>query len=497
MAEERTQVEAIRDIESQRREAISDQQTALIQKRGDTVNALVNSRFMSLAVISFVAGILLENPALIALAGFLLTSSFMAWLWSRNSLIEVHYQRKFHHTHVFPNETTDVEIIIENRKWLPVTWLTVEDTWPLQFAPTDDLVVVENMGNQFDGLLNNAYALRWYERVRRNYELRGRTRGIYDVGPAALSSGDPFSLFERQLISNRNRRDYLVVYPRFLPLEAMGFPLHDPLGENRVKRRLFEDPSRVIGIRDHQPHDTFRDIHWKASARTGTLQSKIYEPTRGVNIVLAVNIASFEQFWRGVWPEMLEYTLSMAATLAKWSADNNHSFGLVCNGAYARADQSIRILPGRRPSQLKRVLEALAGIKYFVTKEFGRHILNESPRLPVGATIVLITPYVSDMIEQSSLRLKAHGRQIVWVVLGQRGPKAVPGILLHHVPIAINEPDWQEGELADYDRDETQEFERRLNARQRFLQQRAESEDHVAATDTVSSSASAPVGETS
>ena len=477
MAEERTQVEAIRDIEEQRRKEVSEQQAGLIQRRGDTVNALVNSRFISLAIIAFVVGILFENPALIALSGFLSTSAFLAWLWSRNSLLGVHYQRKFHHTHVFPDETTDLEIIIENRKWLPVTWLTVEDTWPLQFAPTETDVVVENMGNQFDGLLNNAYSLRWYERVRRNYTLRGRTRGIYNVGPAALSSGDPFSLFERVIVTNRNRREYLVVYPRFLPLAEMGFPLHDPLGDIPVQRRLYEDTSRVIGIRDHEPHDTFRDIHWKATARAGKLQSKIYEPTRGVNIVLAVNIASFEQFWRGVWPEMLEYTLSMAATLGKWSADNDHAFGMICNGAYARADQSIRILPGRRPSQLKLVLEALAGIKYFVTREFGRHIIEESPRLPIGATIVLITPYVSDMIRLSSLRLKAHGRRIVWVVLGRKAPERVPGIPLHHLPIPIAEPDWESGQLASFDIDEEAEFDRRLTARQRFLQQRASTEE--------------------
>lgn len=479
MAQERVEVEAIRNIEEQRREDVSEQQAALIQKRGDTGRAFLNSRFISLAVIAFIIGIVAENPFLIALSGFLLTVAFMAWQWSRNSLVGVRYQRRFHHTHVFPNETTDVEIMIENRKWLPATWLTVEDTWPLAFAPTDEHIILENMGNQFEGLLSNAYTLRWYERIRRNFELQGRSRGIYDVGPAALSSGDPWGLFERLLLTSRSRRDYLVVYPEFLPLEALGFPLRDPLGDNRVRRRLFEDPSRVIGIRNYQPQDSFRDIHWKATARTGQMQSKVYEPTRGVNVVLAVNIASFEEFWRGVWPEMLEYTLSVAASLANWAAEKDHSFGLIANGAYARADQSIRILPSRRPSQLKHVLEALAGIKYFVTKEFGRHILDESPRLPIGATVVLVTPFISDMIAQSSVRLKAHGRQMVWVVLGPKAPAAIPGIPLHHLPIpegAMTITD----EMQAFGNEETEEIARRRSARERFLQQRAENYDDTA-----------------
>lgn len=484
LTNERVQVEAAEEIERQRQEENLAQREFLMQRRGDSVNALVNSRYISLAVIAFVIGIVVENTVLIALSAFLFSSSIIAWFWSRNSLIGVDYQRRFHHTHVFPNETTSVELVVENRKWLPVVWLNIEDTWPYAFGPTDESTLAEIAGNQTDGIFVNAYSFRWYERVRRHYELRGRTRGIYEIGPVNLHAGDPFSWFERMVTIGRSRRDYLVVYPTLLPLQELGFPLHDPLGDKRVRRPLFEDASRVIGIRDYQPQDTFRDIHWKATARTGHLQSKVYEPTRGINVVLAVNVASFELYWRGVWPEMLEYTISMSASLAQWTAEEGYSFGLICNGAYARADQSIRVLPGRRPSQLKRVLEALAGVKFFVTKEFGRYVLDESPRLPVGAVIVMITPYISDMITTASLRLKAHGREVVWVVLGTKRPPEVPNIPLHHIPIPLDEPDWEaiSGELTvTYGEAEADEIAQRLNARLRFLQQRAVTEGDIQA----------------
>ena len=476
MQQERVQVDAALDIEEQRQDEQGDFQGALIQQRGDTINSLLNSRFVSLAVIAFVLGVAFNNSALIALSAFLTTTAFLAWLWSRNSLLGIRYERKFHHTHVFPGETTDVEIVVENRKWLPITWLNIEDIWPLGFAPSNENVLTELSGNQIEGSLDNAYSLRWYERVRRHYELKGRARGLYNIGPASITSGDPFSLFERLIITSRQRNDYLVVYPELLPIHDMGFPLHDPLGDKRVKRRLFEDPSRVIGIRDYQPQDTFRDIHWKATARMGELQSKIYEPTRGVNVVLALNIASFEQYWRGVWPEMLEYSISTTASVANWASEQHYSFGLICNGAYAKADQSIRVLPSRRPSQLKLVLEALAGVKYFVTKEFGRYVLDESARLPVGAIIVMVTPYLSDMMIASSMRLKRHGRQVVWLVVGQRPPQEVPGIPLYHMPIPLDEPNWDEGDLSSFDTEETREIERRLNAREQFLARRAESQ---------------------
>ncbi len=473
LRDERVQVEAAEEIEKQRRKDIEQDQQALVQTRGDSVNALVNSRYISLAVIAFVIGIVLENSLLIGLSAFLLSIAIIAWLWSRNSLVGISYQRRFLHTHVFPNEKSLVEIIVENRKWLPVVWLKIEDTWPYDFAPIDQNDLAEIAGNQEAGLLTNAYSLRWYERVRRRYELQGNTRGIYDIGPVYINSGDPFSWFERMAVIERTKRDYLVVYPTLIPLEELGFPLKDPLGDKRVRRPLFEDVSRVIGIRDHQPQDSFRDIHWKATARTGKLQSKVYEPTRGINVILAVNVASFELYWRGVWPEMLEYTLSVAASLAQWTAEEKYSFGLICNGAYAHVDQSIRVLPSRRPSQLKRVLEALAGVKFFVTQEFGRYVLDESPRIPIGAVIVMITPYISDMIKSASIRLKTYGREVVWVVLGSKRPEEVYGITLHHIPIPIEEPDWKavgDELMVNYGETESEEIAQRLEARLRFLQ---------------------------
>lgn len=466
------EVESIEEIESQKREEEESLYAELIQRSGDTINALVNHRYVSLAVLAFVIGLITGNQTLIALTAFLLTVVVLAWLWSRNTLFGIFYQRRFHHTHAFPGEITEVEIVMENRKWLPVTWIQVEDNWPFAFSPTQEDVLAESNGDPNEGVLVNAYSLRWYERVRRRYELKAHRRGVYEIGPANILSGDPFSLFER-LVVTEERRHYLVVYPQLIPLEELGFPLHDPLGDRRVKRRLFEDPSRVIGIRDHQPRDTFRDIHWKATARAGQLQSKIYEPTRGINVVFAVNIASFEHFWRGVWPDMMEYTLSVAASLANWAAEQDYAFGLVCNGAYARADQPVRIPPGRRSNQLRMVLEALAGVKYFVTGEFGRYVLSESPKLPLGATIVMITPFISDMIATATQRLMNSGRQVVWVTLGKKKPDSIHNVPHHHVPIPKDEPDWTEGELVGISKEEQQ---RRLTARQRFLEQRAAQE---------------------
>lgn len=463
-----------RDAEAALEKSKSDQakleseiQQRGIVERGDTINALLNHRWISLAVIAFILAVILNNQTLIAMSAFMLVIVTAAWFWSRNSLVYISYQRRFYHTHVFPEEKTEVEIIVENKKRLPVTWLQAEDAWPRNFAPTTRTLLTERIGDSSYGTLYNAYSLRWFERIRRHYEIQAIARGVYEIGPVEILSGDPFSLFERRLIKDE-RKDFLVIYPEVKPLPELGFPLLDPFGDRRVQRRLFEDPARVIGVRDYQPHDSFRMVHWKASARVSKLQTKIYEPTRGTNLVVALNIATFEQHWRGVWPDMLEYSITVAASIAKWAAEQNYGIGLISNGALSRSDQSFRLLPSRSPNQLTHVLEALAAIKYFVTDEFGHFILSESPRLPLGATMVLVTPFISESIAISTLRLRESGRRLVWVVLGKKTPPNIHKMLYYHLPIGLEEPDLEDLEKLNADQSEEE-----INPRQKFLRQKA------------------------
>ena len=42
-----------------------------------------------------------------------------------------------------------------------------------------------------------------------------------------------------------------------------------PIGEIRISHRLFEDPTRIAGVRAYQSGDPLNRIHWRATARTG------------------------------------------------------------------------------------------------------------------------------------------------------------------------------------------------------------------------------------
>ncbi len=464
------------DFESAEKAELSMQP---LQGRGDTVRALIDHRWFGVAILIFLVAIVGEIRELLAVVAFMLAVLLIAWLWSRGSLRGLVYTRRFQYRRLFPDETFDVRITIENRKLLPLPWLQIEDEWPLRVGPVDEMSFPRTPHDPEQGYLINTYSLRWYERIRRRQDLIARQRGVYAIGPVHLLSGDPFSLFDRK-ISVENRHEILIVYPRVRTLPELGLPLKDPFGDKRIQRRLFEDPNRIMGVRDYVPQDSFRHIHWKATAHAGRLQTKVYEPTSSLRTVLCLNVATFEEYWRGVWPAMLEYEMEVAASLASWGLQEGHSMGMVANGTLAHADQPFRILPGRRPDQLPRLLEALAAVSYFVISSFDRFLLDESPRLPWGATLVLITPFVNEAIAGTILRLRDRGRRLVLIGLGHAPLPFIPGVLAYHLPIQEEEPLLPPEPGSDEEAETLTDPYAHLTPRERYLLRRAREEaDHA------------------
>ena len=388
--------------------------------------------WFEMAVLLILAGLVVQQRALFALAACLLTVIPIAWWWRRLSLCRVEYERRFDKRRAFPSETFEMTVCITNRKLLPLTWLEVSDEVPMAMPLVQGVLMPTHIPQV--GTLDNALSLRWYERVSRHYELECTARGIYTLGPVHLKSGDVFTLFEAR--ESRKNPDRLIVYPRLWPLEDLGLPSKEPFGERKAHRRLLEDPLRTIGVRNYYPKDDLRHIHWKATARRGDLQVRVFEPATMLNLVILLNVNTFEHNWQGVLPELFERTISVAGSLATWAVGQKYKVGLVANGCMPLSDQPIRVPAGRSPGQLAAILEALAAVTSFATSSIQELLRRESPRLPWGATLVVVTAIVTDGLAAAILHLRGAGRRMVLVSLAEEPPPQLDGVFTYHLPPA-------------------------------------------------------------
>lgn len=390
-----------------------------------------NHRWLIILVVFFLIGMLLRVTWLMTIVLAVSVVYSLAHTWKNLALRGITYLRKFHYTRGFPGETTTVRVHLANQKFLPVSWLKSEDPWPKAVGPQDeDLLAPHHI--QSMGYLTNLFSLRWYERTHREYTLQFRQRGVYTIGPVSLASGDLFGITENQI--TLDQRDIVTVFPAFIQTHQLSLYPEDPLGEMRSRRKIYEDFSRPMGIRDHLPEDGFRKVHWPATARTGKLQTKVFQPASGRVMEVCLNVSTFEKHWEGVHPHLMEYLISVAATVINNSMQAGFQVGLLANGCIALSDRPFRIPPGSTPKHLATLLSALAGVSPVVTASFERYLLREAPRIPFGATLVIISAVFTPQLAETMMQLKKRERKITLISVTEKAPQPVPGVAMIHLP---------------------------------------------------------------
>lgn len=196
-----------------------------------------------------------------------------------------------------------------------IPWLLAEEGLPVQEMRQHPPRLVTNAPAA------SVFALRAGESRDFTYQVEFRMRGYYQFGPMLLESGDLFGLHRRYRVVSEPC--FILVRPRVVPLLGYDLASRRPVGEVRISHRFFEDPTRIAGIRPYEKGDPLNRVHWRATARTGSLHSKIHDPScvAGVTLVLDFHRDSFlRRQARPVLSRELEVRLGRGAA-AEFRAD--------------------------------------------------------------------------------------------------------------------------------------------------------------------------------
>ena len=148
---------------------------------------------------------------------------------------------------------------------------------------------------------------------------RGRLprRGRYRFGPLTLSTRFPFGLIRRTVVLEQP--DALLVYPRPGRLTRRWVVRHREAfeGSQRREQRYGRMSGDFYGVRPWRQGDSRRWIHWRSSARHGTLVVRQFERFRSRDMAVLVDL------WQPAEPaqpglehlENVELAVSFAATV--------------------------------------------------------------------------------------------------------------------------------------------------------------------------------------
>lgn len=347
-----------------------------------------------------VAALLLRLDVVFYVVYVLAGTYALARWWTGNSVRRLGVHRRFT-DHIFTGEKTCVEIEIINQSRWPVPWVRYEETPPLRLSAGEPLC--------------HAISLRARERIRFSYELIGRQRGYYPIGPGTLHTGDLFGFADAEGIAEAPR--YLVVYPRVLPLARVELTSRSPHGTIASRQQLFADPTRITGIRPYRAGDPWRSIDWKSSARSNALQVKQYEPAVSLTTVIFVDLNT-ETYARQSRISASEWGIVVAASLASYLVTERQAVGLGSNGTDSLTGNrcwSIPPRPGR--VHLMKLLERLARVDLANTTPLAEWLPAVTADLSWGTTVIVVTPSGDEVMCAALYRLRRAGLNSVLVAV--------------------------------------------------------------------------------
>jgi uncharacterized protein (DUF58 family) len=307
----------------------------------------------------------------------------------------------------FLGEQVLVQLTIRNSSLLPLPWLRVHESLPIQLRAPNFYRCVMSL------LPHEARTL--------TYQLDCRRRGYYPIGPLLLSAGDLFGMASQE--QRRTDDDALIVFPRIVPLADLGLPAQSPFGDVPSKQRIYEDPTRIIGVRDYQSGDSQRHIHWKASAAAGKLQVKRFEPAISIEAQILLNLNRGEYSINRA-ETASELAIVTAASIAHHLTEKRQSVGLGCNGRDPLYDSlgPLEITPRKGRDQLMLLLDLLARVQLGETSPFVEVVRQARLRLTWGATVISITSHADEALFDTLVLLKRSGFHVMLILVDPQSP---------------------------------------------------------------------------
>ena len=329
----------------------------------------------------------LERPAIVILLGVLLvaamvtTSPIAYWLlyalgglvllsyvWTRNAARSLTLRRRLRGHQITVGDEVQEDFELVNTSRLPILLVEVDDHSEL---PGDQASVAESLG----------------PRQRKRWISRGlaERRGLYGLGPTDLRVGDPFGIFasERRI----DVRTTVVVYPPISIMADVEIPAGSMVGTSRSSIRTHQVTSDAGGLREFQPGDPLKRIHWLSSARRSQLLVKEFDLEPTANLWIALDLHRDVQAGHGD-ESTEEYGVKIVSSLAHQFVRDNKAVGFV---ALSRQGRHL-IEPQKGLKQLWRILETLAVVQATGTAPFHEFLSASAAGLGRGTSLVAITP---------------------------------------------------------------------------------------------------------
>jgi uncharacterized protein (DUF58 family) len=239
-----------------------------------------------------------------------------------------------------------------------------------------------------------------------HYDLPTDVRGKHQVGPLAVHRADPLGLGRSRLTEGETAT--LWVHPKVHPIHAFtaGLPRHHH--EGRTTDKSLGGSLDLREVREYVPGDEIRLLHWKATARTGTLMVREYVDPNQPKVTVLLDSRPGPDF---------EAAIDLAASLAVAAAGAGHRCRLVTTCG-------VDLPTNGTPGAVRELLDLLCLLQ---PTEATRPLVPDALREGAGGSLVAVVTHMSTSDQWALGLMRQRFPAMVVVAVGAAGPVHVPG----------------------------------------------------------------------
>jgi uncharacterized protein (DUF58 family) len=289
----------------------------------------------------------------------------VAFLWARSLAHHLHLRREMRYGWAQVGDRLEERFTLSNNGLLPAIWVEVRDhTLMPGYQVSRTTGVSANSSN------------RW------TTQSVCRQRGLFQLGPTSLLSGDPLGIYHVE-IHNPDKTSLLVT-PPVVPLPSIHVAAGGRAGEGRPRPDAPERTVSAAGVREFTPGDSLRWIHWRTSARKQKFYVHLFDGTPAGDWWILLDMDRSIQVGSGQ-DSTEEHCVILAASLAEKGLREGKAVGLAAGG-----DKTVWLPPSEGTGQRWSLLRSLATLSTG-TLSLGQMLARIRPALGQRASLLIIT----------------------------------------------------------------------------------------------------------
>lgn len=357
-----------------------------------------------LFILNIFYGIQLNRLIAISL-GLFISFALLNYLYERNVAKKLRFEIIDKEIRMFKNQNGVLRIRVSQDGMMPILAgrLTVSAGDDIRFQ--DDI----STGVRQHTITAVTFTVMPKSRTLIEIPFSGYSRGVSKIVRSELKIPRIFGFGSIDLKQHGKTGHEIIIYPDRHAVHNRGMENRMMPGEFTERNALFSDPLMTNGTRAYIPEDSMRDIHWKASAKTGELQTRLYDKMTRVSWLILINLRSENSY---APPGNIETIFEKIAFVTGKAAEADIPYKIITNMVMLDSRSFFSLGKSTGRLHYRHTLEALARtdtVTYTLNFERLLRHVQMHEEMP---THVIFTGTADDSVSNSLSVFEARGANV-------------------------------------------------------------------------------------